>query len=151
MSRVALDSNILAYLAGAWVVESDGPKIDRIRALLKALSDRAELIAPVQALGETFVVLRRSGIPPDEARKLVTELAEALTPAITSAATLSGALDLLVEHRLQFWDALILTAAAEAGCSLLSEDMQNGFVMRGVTVVDPLAADMHKKLARLMA
>jgi predicted nucleic acid-binding protein len=51
----------------------------------------------------------------------------------------------------QFWDAMILSAAADAGCTLLlSEDMQNGFVARGVTVVNPLADAPHPRLAGLL-
>jgi hypothetical protein len=34
---------------------------------------------------------------------------------------------------------LIVTAAAEAGCALLlSEDMPDGFLTRGLTVINPL-------------
>ena len=66
--------------------------------------------------------------------------------------TFAAALDLVIEHRLQFWDALIVNAAAEAGCTLLlSEDMQDGFMIRGVTIVNPLADKPHEKLARLLA
>lgn len=43
-------------------------------------------------------------------------------------------------------------AAAAAGCTLLlSEDMQGGFVTRGLTIVDPLREDTHPKLAALLA
>lgn len=53
--------------------------------------------------------------------------------------------------KLQFWDALILSAAADAGCTLLlSEDMHHGFVTRGLTVLNPLAAQVHPRLAALL-
>jgi len=46
---------------------------------------------------------------------------------------------------------LIVTAAAEAGCTmLLSEDMQDGFVTRGLTVANPLRDTLHSKLAGLI-
>ena len=49
-----------------------------------------------------------------------------------------AAIDLHRLHRLSFWDALILQAAAAAGCrELLSEDMQTGFRYGGVSVVNP--------------
>ncbi len=52
---------------------------------------------------------------------------------------LDGALELAVQHRFQIYDAVILTAAAEAECEMLySEDMQHGFVWRGVKIVNPL-------------
>ena len=49
--------------------------------------------------------------------------------APTTEAVLTWAIDIAVEHGLAIWDATIL-AAAEAGCRmLLSEDMQDGFVV----------------------
>ncbi|HZC22176.1 MAG TPA: VapC toxin family PIN domain ribonuclease, partial [Candidatus Binatia bacterium] len=49
------------------------------------------------------------------------------------------------------WDAIILSAAAEAGCRLLlSEDLQAGFTWNGVTVANPFAAKKHELLAELL-
>lgn len=152
MTRIALDSNILVYLAGGRVAPADDAKIERTRTDVKRLRTKAELVAPVQALGETFVVLRRSGIAASEARAVVIELAQGLATAGSSESTLNAALDLVAEHKLQFWDAMIVSAAAETGCSLLlSEDMQDGFVVRGLTIANPLTDRPHQKLARLLA
>ena len=43
------------------------------------------------------------------------------------------------EHfRLSWWDALIVGAARQAGCrNLLTEDLQNGQDLDGLTIVDP--------------
>ena len=151
MSRIAFDSNILVYLAGSAFVPSDLPKIARVKALVVALKDTASLVAPVQALGELFVVLRRAGADPAQARETVMEYAETFIPAPSLPQTMAVALDLVVDHRFQLWDALILTAASEAGCTiLLSEDMQDGFVSRGLTIVNPLAETPHPQLARLL-
>src|SRR3546814_8339069 len=62
-----------------------------------------------------------------------------------------SAADLVVDHKLQYWDALIVTAAADAGCTLLlSEDRQHGFVTRGLTIVNPFAEPTHPKLSSLL-
>lgn len=152
MIRIALDSNVLAYLAGVSRVPADDGKIAKIRALIRRLTPNANLIAPVQALGELFVVLRRSGAPADEARAILMEFAGAFGGAASEARTVLTAADLVVDHKLQFWDALIVTAAVDAGCAiLLSEDMQHGFVTRGLTVVNPLAEPAHSKLKPLLA
>lgn len=46
----------------------------------------------------------------------------------------------------------MLSASAEAGAAmLLSEDMQDGFVWRGLTVVNPYAATIHRKLAAIVS
>ncbi len=151
MTRVALDSNILAYLAGVSRAPEDDAKIERARELIGRLAEAATLTAPAQALGELFVVLRRAQTEPDAARAILMEFADAFGTAATEARTALGATDLVVDHKLQFWDALIVTAAAEAGCTLLlSEDMQHGFVARGLTIVNPLAADRHPRLAALL-
>lgn len=152
MSLIALDSNILLYLAGFWKVEADKPKIARAKEVVGKLRQTEDIVAPVQALGELFAVLRRNGKPVDYARSIVLEFSQGFGSASSSPATLVAALDLVVDHQLQFWDALIVTAAAEAGCSLLlSEDMQDGFVVRGLTIVNPLNDNLHVKLARLLA
>ncbi|ARR56363.1 hypothetical protein HY78_24350 [Rhizorhabdus wittichii DC-6] len=151
MTRVALDSNILAYLAGVSHSAEDEAKIAQTRELIERLGDTASLVAPAQTLGELFVVLRRSGASAEEARAILLEFSEAFGTSASEARTALAAADLVVDHRLQFWDALIVTAAAEAGCTLLlSEDMQDGFVTRGLTVVNPLKADLHSRLAALL-
>lgn len=151
MTRVALDSNILAYLAGVSRSAQDEAKIVRIRELIGRLGNNASLIAPTQTLGELFVVLRRGGASAQEARAILLEFSEAFGTSASETRTALAAADLVVDHKLQFWDALIVTAAAEAGCTfLLSEDMQDGFVTRGLTIVDPLREDTHPKLAALL-
>ncbi|MBP0661679.1 hypothetical protein J8J07_22440, partial [Mycobacterium tuberculosis] len=56
----------------------------------------------------------------------------------TTPTAFDRALVLAVEQHLQVWDALILAVAEEAGCeTLLSEDLQDGFRWRRLTVVNP--------------
>lgn len=152
MTRIALDSNVLAYLAGVSRSSEDEAKITETRSLIKRLANQVSLIAPAQAMGELFVVLRRSGAPPDEVRAILIEFADAFGTSASELSSVLAAADPVVDHKLQFWDSLILTAAANAGCTLLlSEDMQSGFVTRGVTIVDPFAKPLHPKLAALQA
>jgi predicted nucleic acid-binding protein len=151
MTRVALDTNILAYLAGVSRSAADEDKIAQIRQVVARLSQAVSLIAPTQTLGELFVVLRRSGASAEDARTILLEFAQAFGTAASETRTVLAASDLVVDHKLQFWDSLIVTAAADAGCSvLLSEDMHNGFVTRGLTIVDPLRSDPHPRLASLL-
>lgn len=148
---VAFDSNILAYLAGVDRGTSDAAKTVQCRALLAQLSNKATCIAPTQALGELFVVLTRAGASRDEARAIVLRFREGFTVVGSDERTLMSALDLAATHSLQLWDSLILSAAADCGCAmLLSEDMQDGFVWRGVTVVNPLLPTVHRRLAEVL-
>jgi predicted nucleic acid-binding protein len=149
--RIALDSNILAYLAGVSRSAQDDDKIAKVRALVSRLAESVSIVAPAQTLGELFVVLRRSGAAANEAREVLLEFAEAFGTSATETRTALSAADLVVDHKLQFWDALIVTAAAEAGCALLlSEDMQHGFITRGLTIINPLAGETHPKLSVLI-
>ncbi|HEY9552567.1 PIN domain-containing protein [Allosphingosinicella sp.] len=151
MTRVALDSNILVYLAGVSRTAEDDAKVERARDWLERLSKAASLIAPAQALGELFVVLRRSGASATEARAILLEFADSFGTSASVARTALSAADLVVDHKLQYWDALIVTAAADAGCTLLlSEDRQHGFVTRGLTIVNPFAEPTHPKLSSLL-
>jgi predicted nucleic acid-binding protein len=132
--------------------ESDEAKVQAIRATIRALARTCTLIAPAQALGELFVVLRRSGASAAEARTVLIEFSATFAAPMTTPSTVRDAADLTVDHGLQFWDAVIITAAAELGCQiLLSEDMQHGFVTRGLTIINPFASPLHPKLVRLSA
>jgi len=151
VTRIAFDTNVLAYIAGVDRHADDGPKVEAARTLLKQLSGRATLIAPVQALGELVVVLTRAGASRDEARETVLRMAQSFAMADSNRSALLSALDLAAAHKLQFWDALIINAAAEAGSALLlSEDMSSGFAWRGTVVVNPFALSLDERLARLL-
>lgn len=63
MIRIALDTNILAYLAGVARLPADAPKVAQVRSLMAGISEQVQVLVPVQALGELFVVLSRAGTP----------------------------------------------------------------------------------------
>ncbi|MDU7521864.1 MAG: PIN domain-containing protein [Roseomonas mucosa] len=102
----------------------------------------ADVILPLQTLGELFVVLtRKAKWPAAQARIAVQGWEAAYAVAPTTPPVLAEAMQLATDHRFALWDAIMLAVAAQAGCALLlSEDMQNGFVWRGVTIRDPFTA-----------
>jgi predicted nucleic acid-binding protein len=149
--RIAFDSNILVYLTGLEKTPEDEAKIAASRALHIKLAARCDCVLPLQAVGELFTVLQRAGVDRQMAMKLTREHAQKFEQVEASGDVFDAALELACRHKLQFWDALILSTAASGGCSLLlSEDMQDGFAWRGVTVVNPFAKKMHKRLARVL-
>ena len=61
-------------------------------------------------------------------------------------------MNLAAGHRLSWWDAVIVAAAAEGRCRLLlSEDLQEGFTWNGVTVTNPFSGSRHPLLEAMLA
>lgn len=144
--KVALDTNILAYAEGV----NGGPMKEAALDLLSHLP-HATVMLPVQVLGELFQVLvKKAKRSPIQARDAILGWRDAFPLIDTSAAILLTAMDLSFQQ-IAFWDAVILSAAAEAECRmLLSEDMQDGFVWKGVTVVNPFFQPRNALLEALM-
>jgi predicted nucleic acid-binding protein len=141
--RVGFDTNILIYAEGF----NDRPRVARARQIRGALGED-RIVLPSQVIGELFNALtRKLGVPRSRARDICLEWCSTTSFRLVDAACWDGALTLAATHGLQFWDALILATAAEAGCALLlSEDMQDGFVHRGVTIANPFADPLHPLL-----
>lgn len=145
--RVALDTNVLAYAEGI----NSGARRDDALALIRQLAPQAAII-PVQVLGELFnVLVRKGGRSRSEARDALLGWRDTFPTVETSPETMLMAADLSTDHQLGIWDAVILSAAAHAGCRLLlSEDLHEGFTWGGVTVVNPFSKPRHTLLQALL-
>ena len=138
--RVALDTNVLAYAEGV----GDEARCRQAFEIISVLSVEDVLI-PVQVLGELHRVLMGKAMrTAGETKEAVLGWADAFPSGDATWKALASALDLIADHGLQIWDALILSVSAEHRCRvLLSEDLQNGFTWRGVTVVNPFTERKH--------
>jgi predicted nucleic acid-binding protein len=145
--RVALDTNILAYAEG---LNGDAKKQIALELLQKLPQDL--LVLPVQTLGELFnVLVKKAGRSPAAARNAILGWRDSFATAETSSKVMIAATELAAQHQLSIWDAVILAAAADAGCRLLlSEDLQDGFTWTGVTVANPFASSRNPLLAAMM-
>ncbi len=145
--KIALDTNILAYGEGI----NDGAAHTTAERLVHSLPASRTYI-PVQVLGEFFNVLVRKGRRhPRDARTAVEELGKTFQVIETTYPILQSAMQLASDRQLQIWDAIILAAAASAGCTmLLSEDFQHGFAWGGVTVVNPFTEPQHALLTSIL-
>lgn len=145
--KLALDTNILVYAEGVNGVALKKTAVDIIRRL-----SPENTFVPVQVLGELFYVLvRKARVKRESARTAILTWYDGFPVIETSPAILLAAADLSVDHGLRIWDAVILAAAAGAGCRLLlSEDLQEGFTWNGVTVANPFAAKRHELLEALL-
>jgi predicted nucleic acid-binding protein len=133
--RVFVDTNILAY-------DLDAGSPDKQRRAREALArPDHEFVISTQVLLELYVVLTRKLRPslPDRAAAEVVSSLCRLPVVGTDAALVQRAIALSTRHQLSVWDALIVTAAREAGCEeLWTEDLSTGAELRGVRIVNPL-------------
>jgi predicted nucleic acid-binding protein len=145
--RAALDTNLLVYAEGF----GDPARVGATRQLIARLSD-ADLVVPLQCLGELFRVLTgKAGRSAPQAQEAVLGWMDAYQVVETNASSWRGAMDLCVAHQLASWDALVLNVAAEAGARLLlTEDLNPGFSWRGVQVVNPLQHPADPLLNQLL-
>ena len=145
--RAALDTNILAYAEGM----GDKARCHAARQLIERLP-LSEVLLPAQTLGELFRVLSGKGSrTPVAAREAVLGWSDSFEVADSTWPAFQSAMDLVVDHQLSMWDALILAVAAENHCRLLlSEDFQDGFTWRGVTVVNPFSSPISPLLSGLL-
>lgn len=145
--KIALDTNVLAYAEGINGIEKRNIALDLIRNLPQEAA-----VIPVQVLGELFnVLVRKAGRSRTDAREAILGWRDTFPVIETSPEIMLTAADLATDHQFGIWDAVILSAASQAGCRLLlSEDLQDGFTWGGVTVANPFASPRHALLESLM-
>jgi predicted nucleic acid-binding protein len=133
-ARSFFDTSVLVYAD-----DKAAPAKQRRALELVAEHRRAGTgVVSLQVLQEYFVtVTRKLGVEASIVRRKIELLAE-FDVAAPDVADILAAIDLHRLHGFSFWDALILRAAKQAGCSvLLSENFQQSREIDGVRVVNP--------------
>jgi predicted nucleic acid-binding protein len=128
------DTNILIYAFAAG---------DQRSAKAEALMAEGGLIG-VQVLNEfTHVVRRKLAWDWPQIDAALAEIAQLLGPARPLTTDIhANAVKLARGSKLSFYDALVIAAAADAGCrELLTEDLQHGRKFGSVTVENPFRED----------
>ena len=117
-AAVFADTNVLLYLLSA-----DATKAARAEAVLAG-----RIVISVQVLNEFANVARRKlGLPWPALRQMLADIGHFAEIRPLTLATHEKALTLAERFQFSVYDALIVAAALEAGCTqLLSEDMQHG-------------------------
>jgi predicted nucleic acid-binding protein len=133
-ARSFFDTNVLVYSDDKAAPAKQRRALDLIAEHRRARTG----VVSLQVLQEYFVtVTRKLHVDPRIARRKVELIAE-FDVASPEVADILAAIDLHRLHGVSFWDALILRAAKQAGCSiLLSEDMQGNREIDGVQIVNP--------------
>jgi predicted nucleic acid-binding protein len=139
LSLVAFDTNVLAYAARLLGSSDDKSKALLAEGLIReTLRDRTLVLATQTCLELHWLLVRKAKLDYAEAMLVLREYLDGATLVPTDLDLIQLGLALAERHRLQTFDAIILAAAAEAGCDILySEDMQDGFEWEGVRIVNP--------------
>jgi predicted nucleic acid-binding protein len=133
-ARSFFDTNVLMYADD----RRAGTKQTRAIDLVEEHRRDGTGVVSLQVLQEYFVtVTRKLNVDSPLARRKVEILSE-FDVVVPDVADILAAIDLHRLHGFSFWDALVLRAATQAGCSvLLTEDFQDGREINGIQVVNP--------------
>lgn len=138
--RTFVDTNVLTYLF------DDAEPLKQRAAHRRLESEQAdrELVLSTQVLQELYVSLTKGESPiatPEIAEAAVRHAAGGYTIIQVDVPLVISAIAVCRRDRVSFRDALILRAASIAGCDrLLSEDLNPGQTVDGVTIENPFAA-----------
>ncbi len=133
--RTFVDTNVLVYA----VDENEPEKQDIAQQFLES-SQPGELVLSAQILGEFYVTItRKIANPVPQARAAeVLEWLELWPVVPIDAGLVRRAVQTSDTAQLSYWDALVVAAAAQAGCRrLLSEDLNDGQEIAKVRVENP--------------
>jgi predicted nucleic acid-binding protein len=133
--KVFLDANLLAYAQDAGSVD----KQQRSREVIAQVAGSGEGVISTQVMQEFYVAVTRKLSVPPLAAKAVLKTFTVFEIVQISPDLIHDAIDCAVLNVISFWDALILAAAASAGCkTIFTEDLNNGQTILGVKIVNPL-------------
>jgi predicted nucleic acid-binding protein len=135
-SRVFLDTSILICADDA-----DSPeKRERAQQIVEAALTNGNGVLSTQILQEYFVeATKKLGLPAETVQKKI-EVLSILPVVVVDVEHITEAIKLHRLYGFSFWDCLVLRCAKAAGCQrLLSEDLQHGRSVEGVTIENPFA------------
>jgi predicted nucleic acid-binding protein len=136
--KTFVDTNVLIY---AHDIDA-GRKHDIARTLLRELWADQTGILSTQVLQEFYVNATRkirTPLPKPAARSVVGTYAAWCVDGITTA-DVTAAFQIEDDANLNFWDALIVSVATRSGAGrILSEDLNAGQAISGVTIQNPFA------------
>lgn len=137
MNADFLDTNIFVYLFD----ETDERRREIARRLVHEGIESGAACISFQVVQETLAVLTgklKKRATPSEARQFLAGVLVPLWRLMPSPALYSRGLELQERYSLSFYDALIIAAAIEGGCTRLwSEDMQDGLRVDRLTIRNP--------------
>jgi len=129
-----VDSNVLVY----WVDGSDPAKQQSASLWIEQLWESRSGRISFQVLQEFFFAATKRR--PEVVEKIRTEVRHLLAwhPILIDPPLLELAWKIQDRYHFSFWDCLIVAAARAASCRwLITEDLQAGQTIDGVTIINP--------------
>ena len=144
---VSFDSNVLIYAFSV-----DEPVQSKARVIVETLAERGGSL-PEQVIREFLAIAqRRRFMPPTKARQIATSISERFEIVTGASDDLWAASELAERHKLQYCDSLLCCTARRAGCSfLLSRDMQDGFTIGAMRIINPFVPANDDLVAELLS
>ena len=134
MSRLTLDTKIFVYAIDA----SDADRHRTAKRVI-AFAARRDCVIVLQALAEFYyIATRKARLSGTQAKSYLRELQSIFAVALPGPGALEAAIGLSERYRVNFWDAMLLAVAHQAGATtVLTEDLQDGQDYDGVRCVNP--------------
>lgn len=137
MSGEFIDSNVFVYLFD----ETNPGKRQTAEGLIHAALETGTASISFQVIQETLNVITRKLVTPasgDDARRFLDQVLIPLWRIMPSQGLYHRSLDIQARYGYGFYDALIIAAALDAGCTrLYSEDLQHGQEIDALTIENP--------------
>lgn len=137
--RSFIDTNVLIYA----VDRSDTVKQERALEIIARLAKERIGVISTQVLQEFYsAATRKLGLDPLHARQHLRDFRVFDIVQITPEIIDEG-VNFSILHRLSFWDGLIVAAAvAGASSELISEDLNDGQNIQGVSIRNPFRPEV---------
>ena len=137
MSGEFIDTNIFIYLFD----ETDERKRNIAEQLIQSALETRSACISHQVVQETLnVVTRKLPFPmsTENAQRFLEQILTPLWRIMPSPALYRRGLELQSRYGVSFYDALIIAAALESGCTrLYTEDLQHGQQVEGLLIENP--------------
>ena len=134
--KIFVDTNILIYAHDI----NSGLKHDTAVKVITDLWERANGILSNQVLQEFYIVVTKKMPKPTslpEARVIIKNYLKWQIEENNSNSILRAS-EIQEKHNISFWDALIVTAAEQAGAAkILTEDMNSGQTIESILIENP--------------
>lgn len=135
-NKIFFDTNILIYS----IDKFSRTKQKKARALIKEIATSSTIVISTQVLQEFYVAAtKKLGAEPLAVKEIINTFERFEIVTITLE-MIKDAIDISLLNKISFWDALIIVSAEAAKCTaLFTEDLNSGQVIKGVTIINPLA------------